>query len=109
MHELGIAVRVVDIAARRAEGARIERIVLEVGALTAVLPDALSFCFRLAPEGTAAQGAELEIVPVPATGRCRGCGGEVEADGPLGACGCGATGVDWHGGDELRIREMEVR
>lgn len=62
MHELGIAMEVVDIVTRRAAGAQIRRVVLEVGALTAVQPEALTFSFQLASEGTNAQGAALEIV-----------------------------------------------
>ena len=62
MHELGIALEVVDIVTRRAAGARVKRVVLEIGALTAVLPDALSFSFQLASVGTSAEGAELTIV-----------------------------------------------
>ena len=62
MHELGIAMEVVDIVTRRAAGARVRRVVLEVGKLTAVLPEALSFSFQLACEGTSAEGAELSII-----------------------------------------------
>ena len=40
MHELALAVDVVAIASRRAAGARVHRVVLEVGKLAAVLPDA---------------------------------------------------------------------
>jgi hydrogenase nickel incorporation protein HypA/HybF len=100
---------VVDIATERADGARIERIVLEVGALTAVFPDALQFCFAAATEGTCAAGATLDIVPVAARGECRACGAQVESHDPLGSCECGGRAVDWSSGDQLRIKEMEVR
>ena len=62
MHELGIAMDVVDVVTERARGARVKRIVLEIGVLTAVLPDALRFCFDLATEGTPVAGASLEIL-----------------------------------------------
>jgi hydrogenase nickel incorporation protein HypA/HybF len=65
VHELGIALEVIDLACARAEGARVRRVRLEVGALTAVLPDALRFAWELATEETAAEGATLEIVEVP--------------------------------------------
>lgn len=57
MHELGVALELVDAIATRAGGARVRRVVLEVGALSSVLPDALSFCFELATEGTNVHGA----------------------------------------------------
>jgi hydrogenase nickel incorporation protein HypA/HybF len=62
MHELGLAMEVVDIVTRRAAGKVVRRVVVEVGALAAVLPAALAFSFQLASEGTSAEGAALEIV-----------------------------------------------
>jgi hydrogenase nickel incorporation protein HypA/HybF len=62
MHELGITAEIVDIAARYATTDRVRRIVVEIGRETAVLPDAVRFCFDLCAEGTPVQGAELEIV-----------------------------------------------
>jgi hydrogenase nickel incorporation protein HypA/HybF len=53
---------VVDIVTRRAAGATVRRVVVEVGALAAVFPDALSFSFQLASVGTSAAGAQLEII-----------------------------------------------
>ena len=108
MHELGIAQEVVGIAAEASRGARVTRIVLEVGKLAAVLPDALRFCFDMATEGTVAEGAELEIVEIPGLAACRACGGRVRLDRPFGRCGCGGSDLEWLSGEELRVREMEV-
>ena len=108
MHELGIALQVVDVLAERAQGARVTRVVLEVGALSAVLPDALRFCFGLATEGTVAEGAQLEIVEKPGRARCCACGGELELSRPFGRCACGSSELEWVAGEELRIFEMEV-
>ena len=108
MHELGIAMRVIDLAVESSAGGRVSRIVLEVGKLATVLPDALRFCFAAAAEGTAAEGAQLDIVEVPGTARCRACGGSVELSRPFGRCSCGNSDLEWLSGDELRIREMEV-
>src|SRR6202022_1885001 len=65
MHELAIVEQVIEIAAASGGGARIARVVLEIGKLSAVLPDAVRFCFPLASEGTLLDGAELEIVETP--------------------------------------------
>lgn len=65
MHELGILQQVVEIVGERSGGARVKRVVLEVGTFTCVLPDALRFCFDLATEGTVMEGAELTIVESP--------------------------------------------
>ncbi|MGE0788292.1 MAG: hydrogenase maturation nickel metallochaperone HypA [Sandaracinaceae bacterium] len=108
MHEMGIAMHLVDAVAARAEGARVVRVRVEIGKLAAVLPDALRFCFELACEGTSAAGAALEIDEVPGRARCRACGGEVALERPFGRCGCGCSDLDWLSGEELLIREMEV-
>ena len=109
MHELGLAQQVVEICAAASGGDRITRIVLEIGRLSAVLPDAMRFCFDAATEGTVAEGAVLEIVEIPGLGRCRACGRETEMDRPFARCACGETDFELLAGDELRIKAMEVR
>lgn len=108
MHELGITQEVVAIAADRAGGRRVVRVVLEVGKLSGVLPDAVRFCFDPCAEGTAVEGAVLEIVETPGLARCRACGGDVPLERPFGRCGCGNTDLEWLTGDELRVRELEL-
>ena len=108
MHELGITQQVVEIVCRRAEGRRVLRVVLEIGKLTVVLPDAVRFCFDLCCEGTEAAGAALEIVEIPARARCRACQTEITRDQPFGMCECGSCDLEWLSGDELRVREIEI-
>ena len=108
MHELGLAMEVIDLVSVRSGGARIKRVVVEVGALAAVLPDALEFCFGLAAEGTPAEGAALAMVTVPGRARCAACGAEVILMQPLGECACGGVALEWLSGFELTVREMEV-
>ena len=108
MHELAIAEEIVAIVADRTSGAPVRRIVIEVGRLCAVVPDAMRFCFDLATEGTVAEGARLEIVEVPGRGRCRACGSDVVLERPFGRCGCGGTDLEWLAGEELRIRDIEL-
>jgi hydrogenase nickel incorporation protein HypA/HybF len=108
MHELGLAMEVVDSVTQRTGGARVKRVVLEVGALTAVLPDSLRFCFDLTTEGTPIEGATLDIRKTPGRARCRACERELLLERPFGRCECGGTELDWLAGDELRIVEVEV-
>jgi len=108
MHELGIAQEIVSIVADRAEGARVKRVILEVGKLTLIVPDALRFCFDLCTNDTVVEGAKLEIREIPGRARCRDCGSEMVFDEPFGLCGCGGANLEWLAGDELMIKEMEV-
>ena len=82
MHEMALTESMVEIAleeARKADAARVQRIVLDVGALSAVAPEAMMFCFSAVSAGTAAEGAELVIERVEGAGWCPDC----EKTGPL--------------------------
>jgi hydrogenase nickel incorporation protein HypA/HybF len=108
MHELGIVTEVVAAVEGRAAGRRVRRVVLQIGQLTAIAPDAVRFCFDLVAEGTAVEGAVLEIVETPGRARCRACDSEIGVAWPIFACACGAVDLDVLAGDEVLIREMEV-
>jgi hydrogenase nickel incorporation protein HypA/HybF len=108
VHELAIVEEVVALVAERARNGRVRRVRLEIGRLTAVLPDAIRFCFDLCCQGTCLEGACLEIEETPGRARCRQCGNELLLDRPFGRCGCGNTDLDWLAGEELRIKEMEL-
>jgi hydrogenase nickel incorporation protein HypA/HybF len=108
MHELGIAQEIVEMVCDRSGGARVTRVVLEIGKLSAVLPDAVRFCFDLCVEGTVVEGASLVILETPGRARCRECGGEVRLERPFGRCECGNTDLEWLSGEELKIKEFEV-
>lgn len=108
MHELALTHELVVLACERADGARIRRIILEIGKLSAVLPDAVRFCFDLCCEGTAAEGAVLDIIERPGIARCRNCCAELLLEQPYGQCICGCSDLDWISGEQLRITGMEV-
>lgn len=108
MHELGVTQEILAIVAEHSHGAQVTRVVLEIGKLSAILPDAVRFCFDLCSAGTVAEGARLEIIETPGRARCRACGAELMLDRPFGRCDCGGTDLDWLSGEELKIKEMEV-
>jgi hydrogenase nickel incorporation protein HypA/HybF len=108
VHELGVALELVDAIAARAGGARVQRVVLEVGALSSVLPDALSFCLELATEGTIVEGAAIEVRAGAATARCRGCERLLTLARASDRCPCGAYDLTWLSGEALTILELEV-
>lgn len=109
MHELGITEEIVAIAARGSAGRPVARVVVEVGELAAVLPEAIRFCFDLCAEGTPVEGALLEIRRPPGLATCRVCGAEVVLHAPLGRCSCGSMDLEWIRGEELRVTAIEVK
>lgn len=108
MHEMAIVESIIEAATQHAEGRPIKRLVLEIGKLSTVLPDAVRFCFDIATEDTVVEGATLDIVLLDGTGKCRSCGALVVLDRPLGRCECGGVDLEWVGGMSVKIVRMEV-
>ncbi len=65
MHELAITQGIVEGVIERLGPTRVSKVIVQVGALTAVAPDALRFCFDLCAKDTSLDGAELEIREMP--------------------------------------------
>lgn len=108
MHELGVTQQIVEAVIEHAAGARVGRVVVEIGKLSAVLPDAVRFCFDLCCEGTALEGAALTILEPPGRARCRACDAELLLERPFGRCACGSSDLAWISGEELRIRSITL-
>ncbi len=109
MHELGITQNIVAIVAEYAKNSTVKRLTLEVGQLSAIMPEAIRFCFDICSQGTALEGATLEIIETPGLGKCRQCGAKTSLKEPFGLCkSCGGTKLDIIQGQELNIKEMEI-
>lgn len=108
MHELALTESIVSAVCERADGRPVRRVTVRIGALTAVVPEAMRFCFGLAAEGTVADGAELAIDHRPGAAHCRTCGLDVRLDNPILLCPCGSADLEVTSGRELQIVSMEV-
>jgi hydrogenase nickel incorporation protein HypA/HybF len=108
MHEMALTQSVVEAVCEHAAGRRVSSVRLEVGALCAVVPDAMTFCFDLATEGTIAAGARLDIDVRPGAAHCRRCDARFELTDPILLCPCGSADVEVLAGRDLKILSMEV-
>lgn len=108
MHELGITRNVVAIASEAANGRRVTRVTLEIGRLSGVMAEAIRFCFDTVSQGTALDGAELEIREIAGRARCKSCGHVYEAPTHFSACACGSRASDRLSGEELKIASIEL-
>ena len=93
---------------QHADGRKVRRVVIEIGALACVVPEAMRFGFEACTPGTLAEGADLEIQHTTGRGRCRSCGTEFPLETPMTFCACGSRSIEWLSGRELRMIEMEV-
>ncbi len=114
MHELSIAMSLIDVAceeAARLGGPRVEALQVRVGRLSGVVREALAFSFEIASKDTAIEGARREIEEVPIAVYCDRCQAErTIADGVvLLACPvCDEPASRVVRGRELELVAMEV-
>ncbi|MFD1659231.1 hydrogenase maturation nickel metallochaperone HypA [Streptomyces caeni] len=109
MHEMSIALAVIgqveEAAERAGDVTAVRSVLLRVGELAGVVPDALVFCFELACAGTVLEGAELVTDAVPGRARCAPCAHEWPVGMPPLMCcpRCGGASTDLLSGRELQI------
>lgn len=112
MHEMSLAegvMGVVEDALRMQPPAMVRRVRLEMGQVAAVERESLRFSFDVVKRGTAADAALLEIIDVPGAAWCMQCCGSV----PLAQRGdgcpvCGSHQLQVTGGEELRVKDIEL-
>jgi hydrogenase nickel incorporation protein HypA/HybF len=108
MHELGITQNIVAIVTEHAKSMKVQKVVLEIGKLSAIMPDAIKFCFDICTQGTLLENSILEIIEIPGLAKCRQCGVEFAIDKPFGICTCDSVQLDLIAGEELKIKEIEI-
>ena len=112
MHEMAIAQGILDIvldAVRQNGGGTVRVIKLQVGQMTGVEPDALTFCFGALAAGTEAAEARLDIAVIPLMAECQECGGRFSVERYRFLCpGCQSPAVKTLSGRELAVEHLEV-
>ncbi len=113
MHELSIAMSMIEIAGEEAAsrgGARVTALHLKLGPLSGVVKDALLFSYDVAASGTALEGSRLVIEEVPVIVLCRSCNQQREIETIQHLCCpvCGELTPEVLSGRELQIVAMEI-
>ena len=113
MHEMGIAMEIVDIAKasipQDMQGSKVRKVNLQVGKLSAIVPDSLRFCFDLVVKDTPLDGAELDIEELPVVARCKDCDIEWTVTEAVFTCTqCQGGNIDILSGRELDITSIEI-
>lgn len=112
MHEMALCEGIrsaVEQAAASHGVARVSRVRLEIGRFAGVEKPALEFAWEVVMRGSPAEGAALEMIDLPGKAMCYDCAREVEIAARLDPCpDCGGGRLLPTGGDELRIKDMEV-
>lgn len=113
MHEMGIALNIVEIATAslpaEMKDIPIEKVNLKIGKLAAVVPASLRFCFEVVTKNTSFAGAKLQIEEVPVVVKCRNCHSQWTVTGSDFTCKtCESGTVDILSGREIEILSLEV-
>jgi hydrogenase nickel incorporation protein HypA/HybF len=112
MHEISLCesvLRVIEDQSAALDYHKVEAVRLEIGMLAGVEIDALRFGFDVVMKGSIAEDARLEIIAVPGRAWCPHCARNVAIRQRFDACpDCGGHQLQVNGGEELRIKELEV-
>ena len=76
MHELGIVYEIIKVVDRHVvenQLTKVDKIVLEIGQLSQAIPRFIETCYPAAINETAYEETKLEIIILPANGKCNQC------------------------------------
>lgn len=112
MHEVAIMEETVAIACGQAQQQNAQRILqfkMRVGAISGVVPEALSFAFEAVTIGTIAEGAKLKIETVPVSCFCLECDRPFFPPDLFYECPtCGNLSHQILTGKEVELKSLEV-
>ena len=109
MHELSLCEAIAATVTRHAGGRTAAGVVVRIGHLRQVVPDALAFCWTMLTEGTDLESCALDIEQVPAVIRCDRCGAQATLDLPLMICpACEGDDVTLLSGEEFQVVSMDL-
>ena len=112
MHEMSLCEGLLQILETEAEKqgyTRVKTVFLEFGGMSGVEIEAMKFCFDAVMRNSLADGSTLEIITVPGQAWCMQCSKNVSVKQRFDECpDCGSFQLQVTGGDEMKIKELEV-
>jgi hydrogenase nickel incorporation protein HypA/HybF len=112
MHEMSLVEGIRNIVNDQALAhgfARVTVLRLEIGPFAGVEKPALEFAWDVVMRGSPAEGAALQMIVLPGQALCFDCTKVVQIDDRLDPCPlCGGCRLLPQGGEEMRIKDMEV-
>jgi len=107
MHELSLAMEVIELAEKEAEKNRVSVILemeIEVGDLSGVEAETFRSALEMIVRDTILENTQINVVRTPALGYCSNCNNEYEMRERLAACPlCRAYPSAIRGGQDFRL------
>ena len=112
MHEMSLMAGMMEIiqsSAAEQGFTKVTRVVLEIGRLSGVEPEAMRFAFDVGTQDSLAEGAELTIEETPGSGQCPACGKVSPLEAFYDPCPfCATVPMRILAGKEMRIKFLDV-
>ena len=112
MHEMSIALSIVDLAeeqARRAHAGKIIEIELDIGTFSGIEIEALNFALEMSAKETLLEAAIIKINRIEAVSECLDCGEIFASEGFIHQCpSCRATNTRILRGKEMQVKSLLV-
>lgn len=112
MHEMTIAVSIIDIVCKKAsdeKAHKINSVELEIGELSGIMIHSLEFCFEAACKNTIADGADLNIHTIKAEAFCKSCNNNFSIETDFSPCPtCDNFNFEITKGKELLIKSFNI-
>lgn len=112
MHELSIALSILDLARKEATAHNAQRVTeleIEVGKLSGVDTEALSFVLESVVRETELENCRILIHPIDGRCHCNDCGSEYLITGLLQGCPhCGSGNKELIAGRELKLKSLLI-
>ncbi len=110
MHELGVIssmVKTIEEIIKEQGFTKVQKLVLEVGELSGVVPHYMEVCYPAAVYKTFMEDSVLEMETIPGIVLCKDCGKEFNAMAHDFACPeCGSHNMEILSGNDVMIKEI---
>ena len=112
MHELTIAQSIVELAENVAfeeKADSVQSVVIEIGALSGVVIDALEFAMEIITKNTMLEFAKINYLKIKGKANCVNCNFQFETNNLLALCPkCNEANFKIIDGKQLRIKSLTV-
>jgi hydrogenase nickel incorporation protein HypA/HybF len=112
MHEMTIALNIIDIATKesaKANASRINNIEIEIGSMSGVDVSALKFALDIAVKNTMLENSNITMIPVNAKVECMQCKSVFHLEDFYQTCpGCDSLTFNVIQGKELKIKSINI-
>ena len=110
MHELGVVfevIKTVENFVKKNELTKVDKLVLQIGELSSMIPRYIEECYPAAVDGTSLQETKLEIQILPGNGSCKKCDKVFNLIENNNKCpNCGSEDWEILSGKEFMIKEI---